>query len=83
MLRSLNRRSISLGQHTSRHVVDFNSALPASAAVGTAEAERRLSARTREGTPESLLSSQELAARAELKTRRSVHDWRRKDRIVG
>ena len=82
MLLPLGRRSISLHRHTSRHVVDLNSALPASAAVGAAEAERRLSARTREDTPKSLLSSQELAARAELKTRQSVHDWRRKDRIV-
>ena len=52
-------------------------------AVDGAEAERRLSARTRGGAPETLLTSEELAARAGLRTRQSVHDWRRKGRIVG
>lgn len=47
------------------------------------EANRRLSARTREGAPETLLTSDELAARTGLKTRQSVHDWRRKGRIIG
>ena len=48
-----------------------------------AQAQRQLSARTREGTRETLLSSDELAARAGLKTRQSVHDWLKKGKIVG
>ena len=55
----------------------------ASVAVDAAEAERQVSARTRRGAPETLLTSEELAARTGLKTRQSVHDWRRKGRIVG
>ena len=55
----------------------------ASPAVDAAEAQRRISARTREGAPETLLTTEELAARIGLKTRQSVHDWRRKGRIVG
>lgn len=51
--------------------------------VDASEANQRLSARTRDGVPETLLSSDELAARTGLKTRQSVHDWRRKGRIVG
>ncbi len=51
--------------------------------VGASEANRRLSTRACDGAPETLLSSDELAARAGLKTRQSVHDWRRKGRIVG
>ena len=51
--------------------------------VGTAEAAARMAERTREGTPETLLSSDELAARIGLKTRQSVHDWLKKGRIVG
>ena len=39
--------------------------------------------RTREGAIEALLSSDELAARVGVKTRQSVHDWVKKDRIVG
>ena len=35
------------------------------------------------GAAETLLTSEELAARAGLRTRQSVHDWRRKGRIVG
>ena len=58
-------------------------AAPASVAVDPAEAERQVSARTRHGAPETLLTSEELAARTGLKTRQSVHDWRRKGRIVG
>ena len=45
--------------------------------------DQRLEARARDGTPETLLTSDELAARAGLKTRQSVHDWRKKGRIVG
>ena len=51
--------------------------------VGAAEADRRLAARAHDGAPETLLTSDELAARAGLKTRQSVHDWRKKGRIVG
>ena len=47
------------------------------------KAERRLAARTRDRVPETLLTSEELAARIGLRTRQSVHDWRRKGRIVG
>ena len=56
---------------------------PALPVVKAAEAQRRISARTREGAPEILLTTEELAARVGLKTRQSVHDWRRKGRIVG
>ena len=56
---------------------------PASTTVDADEAERRLAARTRGGEPETLLTSEDLAARAGLRTRQSVHDWRRKGRIVG
>lgn len=51
--------------------------------VDAAETRRRLSERTRKGSPETLLTSDELAVRAGLKTRQSVHDWRKKGRIVG
>lgn len=47
------------------------------------EARQRLAERTRTGAPESLLTSDELAVRAGLKTRQSVHDWRKKGRIIG
>ena len=56
---------------------------PALPAVDAAEAQRRISVRTREGTPETLLTTEELAALVGLKTRQSVHDWRKKRRIVG
>ena len=51
--------------------------------VDTEEVDRRLGARTRDGAPEALLTSDELAARVGLKTRQSVHDWLKKGRIVG
>ncbi len=51
--------------------------------VGTVEARRRLSERTRMGGPETLLTSDELAVQAGFKTRQSVHDWRKRGRIVG
>ena len=51
--------------------------------VDATEADRRLSARARDGAPERLLTSEELAARTGLRTRQTVHDWRRKGRIVG
>ena len=44
------------------------SARPALPAVDAAEARRRISARTREGAPETLLTPEELAARIGLKT---------------
>lgn len=51
--------------------------------VDADEAERQMSARTRPGDGEELLTSNELAARIGLKTRQSVHDWLRKGRILG
>lgn len=51
--------------------------------VDTTEASRRLSSRMRDGAPETLLSVDELAAWVGLKTRRTVHEWRRTGRIVG
>ena len=51
--------------------------------LGAAESRRRLTARAREAVPETLLTSDELAAQAGLKSRQSVHDWRKKGRIVG
>ena len=51
--------------------------------VDAKEAGGRLAARTRESAPETLLTSDELAARVGLKTRQSVHDWLKKGRIVG
>ena len=51
--------------------------------VDAGEVERRLAARTREGRAETLLTSDELAARIGLKTRQSVHDWLKKGKIVG
>ena len=56
---------------------------PSVPAADAAEADRRLAARSRDGAPETLLTSEELAARTGLRTRQSVHDWRRKGRIVG
>ena len=51
--------------------------------VDAEEAAGRMADRTREGAPEALLTSDELAARVGLKTRQSVHDWLKKGRIVG
>ena len=51
--------------------------------VDAEEAAGRLAARTRVSTAETLLTSDELAARVGLKTRQSVHDWLKKGRIVG
>ena len=50
---------------------------PALSTADADEADRRLAARTRTGAAEILLTSEELAARAGLRTRQSVHDWRR------
>ena len=51
--------------------------------VGSDEAGRRLDARTKPRNEQGLLGSDELAAKAGLKTRQSVHDWLKKRRIVG
>ncbi len=51
--------------------------------VHAGEAGRRIAARARPGKKEDLLTSDELAARAGLKTRQSVHDWLKKGKIVG
>ena len=51
--------------------------------VDAEKAAGRLTARTRESAPETLLTSDELASRIGLKTRQSVHDWLKKGRIVG
>ena len=56
---------------------------PAPSIIDGSEADRRMAARTHAGAPEALLTSEELAARTGLRTRQSVHDWRRKGRIVG
>ena len=51
--------------------------------IDEAEAERRLAARVRPGKREKLLTSDELAKLAELKSRQTVHNWLRKGRIIG
>lgn len=51
--------------------------------ISSGETARRMSARTRKGLPETLLTSDELAARVGLKTRQSIHDWLKRGRIVG
>lgn len=51
--------------------------------VRKAEAGRRIAERTRTGKDEDLLTSEQFADCAGLKTRQSVHDWLRKGRIIG
>ena len=51
--------------------------------IDVEEAAGRLAARTHKGEAETLLTSDELAARVGLRTRQSVHDWLKKGRIVG
>ena len=51
--------------------------------VDPTEAESRMSKRTRPDPMKNLLTTQQLAARVGLKTRQSVHNWLRKNRIVG
>ena len=51
--------------------------------VGAGDAAARMAERTREGVPETLPTSDEVAERVGLKTRQSVHDWLKKGRIVG
>jgi len=51
--------------------------------IDAEEADRQLSARTRQGGREALLTSDQLAARVGLKTRQSVHEWLRKGKIIG
>jgi hypothetical protein len=47
------------------------------------EAQGRLDERTRTIAPKGLIGSDEVAARAGLKSRQSVHNWFKKGRIVG
>lgn len=56
---------------------------PEPARIDPGEAERLLAARTRPVTAEGLLSSDEIAARMGLKSRQSVHDWRKKGKLLG
>ncbi len=51
--------------------------------VQKSETGRRIAERTRMGMKENLLTSEQFAARAGLKTRQSVHDWLKKGRIIG
>ena len=51
--------------------------------IGEAEAEQRLTARTSPAKREKLLTSEELAQLAELKSRQTVHNWLKKGRIIG
>lgn len=51
--------------------------------VDARESDRQMSSRPRVGDTEEVFTSDELAVRVGLKTRQSVHDWRRKGRIVG
>ncbi len=51
--------------------------------VNADEAESRLSKQSQAGRTENLVTSEQLAARVGFKTRQSVHNWLRKDRIVG
>lgn len=51
--------------------------------IDEAQAQERLNARTEAGREVDLLNSGELAKRAGVKTRQSVHDWLKKGRIVG
>ena len=51
--------------------------------IDAEEADRQLSARTRQAGREVLLTSDQLAAHVGLKTRQSVHEWLRKGKIIG
>lgn len=51
--------------------------------VALSESESRLSKRTRLDRMKNMLTSEQLAARVGLKTRQSVHNWLRKNKIVG
>lgn len=51
--------------------------------VDVKEASRRIVARTRPDGEGNLLTSDELAARVGFRTRQSVHDWLKRDRIIG
>ena len=59
------------------------SRVPGPVLAGPEEASERMAERTREGAAETLLTSDELAARVGFKTRQSVHDWLKKGGIVG
>lgn len=54
-----------------------------SAQVSRRTANRRLAIHTNSGVEEELLNADGFASRAHLKTRQSVHDWLKKDRIIG
>ena len=51
--------------------------------ISAEKAKKELARRTIPIEEKNLLTSDELAARVGLKTRQSVHDWRRKGKIVG
>ena len=51
--------------------------------VDVKEANQRIAARTRPDGEGNLLTSDELAARVGFRTRQSVHDWLKRDRIIG
>ena len=51
--------------------------------VDVKEANRRIVARTRPDGEGNLLTSDELAVRVGFRTRQSVHDWLKRDRIIG
>ena len=51
--------------------------------ISAAKAKKELARRTIPIEEENLLTSDELATRVGLKTRQSVHNWRRKGKIVG
>lgn len=51
--------------------------------IDEAEAEQRLTTRIRPAKREKLLTSEELAQLAELKSRQTVHNWLKKGRIIG
>ncbi|CAN0583439.1 unnamed protein product, partial [Laminaria digitata] len=51
--------------------------------IDEAQVQERFDARTKVGREVDLLSSDELAQRAGIKTRQSVHDWLKKGRIIG
>ena len=55
---------------------------PEPARIDSGEAKRLLAERTRPGAAEGLLTSDEIAERMGLKSRQSVHDWRRKGKLI-
>lgn len=51
--------------------------------VSAKEAERRLAKHTNARGTQRLLTSEEIATRLGLKTRQSVHDWRKQGKLIG